>query len=289
MTTIARRITVATLCLGALTGCRYSSDEQFDPSVWTWKGELKSGTIHIRDINGSIEVKPASDANVSVVASARWHRGDPKSDVRYQVASSGTDLAICAMWDEGTCSADGRYTTHGNFLSKFLRKKNDVAVSFTVLVPTGVHVDVMTVNGSISVFATAPVRARNVNGGIKVATSVGPVTAETVNGSVDARMTTLGGDGPVSAKTINGSARLYLPRDLDADVSLDTMNGSVSSDFPLTAQQGDFKRSLRGAVGKGGRRVEVHSMNGGSAIHMLNANGTVAMAGADAGTAAAKP
>jgi hypothetical protein len=84
MSSLARRITVATLSLGALAGCRYSSTEQYDPSVWTWKGELTSGTIHVRDLNGSIEVKPATDANVSVVASARWPRGDPRNDVKYQ-------------------------------------------------------------------------------------------------------------------------------------------------------------------------------------------------------------
>jgi hypothetical protein len=39
MPSISRRITVATLSLGALAGCRYSSAEQFDPSVWTWKME----------------------------------------------------------------------------------------------------------------------------------------------------------------------------------------------------------------------------------------------------------
>lgn len=293
MPSITRRITVATLSLGALAGCHYSSAEQYDPSVWTWKGELKSGTIHIRDLNGSIEVKPATDDNVSVVASARWHRGDPKNDVKYQVASSGSDVTICALWDEGICSPNGGYTTRGNFLSKFLRKQNDVAVSFTVLVPTGVQVDVKTVNGSISVFATAPVKARNVNGGIKVATAVGPVDAETVNGNVDARMTTIGGDGPVSAKTVNGTAKLYVPQNLDADVSLETLNGSLASDFALSGEDGNTRHHLRGLVGRGGRRVRAVSLNGGSAIHMLNTDGTVAtpgtVAAATAARAAVKP
>jgi DUF4097 and DUF4098 domain-containing protein YvlB len=289
MPSIARRITVATLSLGALAGCSYSSAEQYDPSVWTWKGELKSGTIHIRDLNGSVEVKPATDANVSVVASARWHRGNPKNDVKYQVASSGSDVTICALWDEGTCSPTGSYTTHGNFLSKLLRKKNDVAVSFTVLVPTGVQVDVLTVNGGISVFATAPVKARSVNGGIKVATAVGPVDAETVNGSVDARMTTLSGDGPIRAKTVNGTARLYVPQTLDGDVSIETMNGSLVSDFALAGAEGNTRRHLRGTVGKGGRRVEAFSLNGGSAVHMLNADGTVATPGAPVAAPAVKP
>jgi len=289
MPSISRRITVATLSLGALAGCSYSSAEKYDPSVWTWKGELKSGTIHIRDLNGSVEVKPATDANVSVVASARWHRGNPKNDVKYQVASSGSDVTICALWDEGTCSPTGSYTTHGNFLSKFLRKKNDVAVSFTVLVPTGVQVDVLTVNGGISVFATAPVKARSVNGGIKVATAVGPVDAETVNGSVDARMTTLSGDGPIRAKTVNGTARLYVPQTLDGDVSIETMNGSLVSDFALAGAEGNTRRHLRGTVGKGGRRVEAFSLNGGSAVHMLNADGTVATPGSPVAAPAAKP
>lgn len=286
---IARRFTVATLSFGVLAGCSYSSAEQVDPSVWTWKGELKSGTIHIRDINGSIEVKPATDANVSVVASARWHRGDPKRDIKYQVATSGDDVTICALWDQGSCTPTGSYTTHGSFLSKFLRKKSDIAVSFTVLVPTGVHVDVMTVNGGISVFATAPVKARNVNGSIKVATAVGPVDAETVNGSVDARMTTVSGDGPIVAKTVNGRATLYVPQNLDGDVSIQTLNGTLVSDFALAGEEGRRKSHLLGTIGKGGRKVEAFSLNGGSAIHMLNAEGLVVTPGTVAGAPAAGP
>ena len=277
MPSLIRPIALTALALTALAGCHSSGSEQFDPSVWSWKGELKSGTVHVRNLNGSIDVKPATDGNVSVVAAARWQRGNPKLDLKYQAIANGNDITICAVWGKGTCSSEGSYTTGPGFVSKLFSRGTDAEISFTVLVPTGVRVDLVTLNGSINVASTAPVKARNVNGSIKVATAVGPVDAETVNGSVDARMTTVGFDGPVRALTVNGTASLYVPRDIDGEVSMETMNGSSASDFALPSAEGKGTRHLVGTLGKGGRRIELRSMNGRSVLRILNPDGTVAI------------
>jgi DUF4097 and DUF4098 domain-containing protein YvlB len=153
-----------------------------------------------------------------------------------------------------------------------------------VYVPSRIKVDALTINGDVDIDATAPVKAQTVNGAVRVATAVGPVVGETVNGSVDVRMTTLGEDGPVRAETVNGSATAYLPQKLDGTVQVGALNGSVGSDFSLVSSGAtEDRRSLKGAIGVGGRLIKVEAMNGSAWLHMLNADGSVA------GVAAAKP
>jgi hypothetical protein len=269
---------VCTLSASAcMIDSRSSGPLQVDPSAFSWNSPVNAGTtVFVRNTNGSVKVMPASDGNVKVTAEARWHRGDPKTDVRF-VASHNQDngnTTICAIWGTGSCS-EGNYKITNNKLSdKILGHGTDAEINFTVYVPTGVKVDVFTVNGSIGTAATAPVKARTANGSIKVATSVGPVDAETVNGDVDVRMTTLGADGLVRAHSINGSVAAYMPEKFDGNVDISSVLGGLSSDYPGLVKKGQDK-DLSGTIGAGGRKVEIGTVTGEAALHQLNADGTV--------------
>src|ERR1019366_8144905 len=209
-----------------------SGAEQVDPAAFSWNAPVSApATVFVRNMNGTVEVQPATGGNVSVTAAVRWRRGDPKRDLKFETVQGPDGPTICALWGGGTCSASGYHSSGSGLSSKLFGRSTDANVTFTVFVPAGVKVDAFTVNGSIGVAATAPVKARSVNGTIKVATSVGPVDAETVNGSVDVRMTTLGGDGPVRARSVNGSASAYLPEKFDGAVELSTVLGGLTCDF----------------------------------------------------------
>lgn len=272
------------------TGC-VGGSEHVDPNAFSWSAPMAApGELHLRNMNGRIDVKPATDGNVTVTAETRWHRGNPKKDVRFVAVPNGNDFTVCALWGKGTCTADN-YNTSGNSVmrSLFSGGSGDATVNFTVYVPTGVKVDVFDLNGSVSVLATAPVKAKGINGNIKVGTSVGPVEATTINGSVDARMTTLSGDGLVKVETMNGNASAYVPATFDGSVHVTTTNGRTGSDFALTVAGGSSRsNTLDGTVGAGTRRVEVKSVNGSAWLRKLNADGTVSGV-TPATPAAAKP
>jgi hypothetical protein len=269
----------ALLVLGALAaaGC-WHGPQHVDHNAWAWNGALAApGELHLRNLNGAIEVKPATDGNVSVTAETRWRRGDPKRDINFVVASSGNDVTVCAVWGRGTCTATSYRTRANSFFGALFRGgATDATVKFTVYVPTGVRVDASTMNGGVTVLSTAPVRAHTTNGNIKVGTAVGPVEASTVNGNVDARMTTLGGDGPVKVGTVNGSASAYLPANFEGAVHVATMNGRTDSDFAVTVEGGKSRDAIDGTIGAGGRKVDVQSVNGSASLRRLNADGTVA-------------
>ena len=99
------------------------------------------------------------------------------------------------------------------------------------------------------------------NGSVTVDARGGPVSAETVNGSVLARVLDLAPGAEVALESVNGSVTAMVPLTLDAELDLRTTNGRVVNDLPDAAAQSD-RRSFRGTLGAGGRRVSLRTVNG---------------------------
>jgi len=236
-----------------------AAQKNADTSAFTWSATLPGGSwIRVKNLNGSVDVVPASGNKVEVVAEKRWDRGDPR-DVRFEILKDGENVTICALWDndreESSCDADS-YRHEGN-------NRGDVEVYFTVRLPAGVKVAATTVNGTIDITgARAEVRANGVNGGVRVSTSNGPVSAKSVNGSVEVEMATLTGTEEMSFSSVNGNVILRVPGTFDADLIMSTVNGSLRSDFPITLEGRIDPRKLRGTIGKGGRNLKVSTVNG---------------------------
>ena len=88
------------------------------------------------------------------------------------------------------------------------------------------------------------------------------MSASTVNGSITARMGTLSRDGDMKFSTVNGTITVETPSTLDANVSLDTMHGGISSDFPVQITGKFGPRHAEGTIGRGGRRIRMSTVNG---------------------------
>ncbi|MGH7541176.1 MAG: DUF4097 family beta strand repeat-containing protein, partial [Gemmatimonadota bacterium] len=127
------------------------------------------------------------------------------------------------------------------------------------------------VNGDVMATGLgADARTSTVNGSIEVE-SRGVVSAHTVNGSIDASMRSAEWSGPLEFHTVNGGITLRVPGETRADIEIETVNGDLESDFPLT-MQGRFRwgpRKLSGQIGGGGEALELHTVNG--SIRLLRA------------------
>ncbi len=258
-----------------------SSQEEVgrDVKVWTWDGRVDSGRwFSLSNVNGSVTVDPSSDNSVHVRAEKIPHRDGDIRDVRFTVIQMGGDVRICALtYDTDRCDEDGMHSSgnHGR------NRDRDVEVKFTVQVPRGVRLRAGTVNGSMTVRGVgAEVRASTVNGGLEVreaggqvaahtvngnvnvSTSTGPVNATTVNGNITARMGALASDGDMKFSTVNGGIAVETPSSLDANVSLNTMFGGITSDFPVQLSGRFGPRHAEGTIGRGGRRITMNTVNG---------------------------
>ncbi len=228
-----------------------------------WEGAVASGKwVKLQNINGDVEVMPASGNRVEITAIKRNRRGDT-DNVRIEVKRYGTNeenVFVCAIWGEATCDENGYHSPKRRNRD---HDEGDTEVEFTVRLPRGVNVDVGTVNGSVDVRgATGEVNASSVNGGVEAISDGGPVSASTVNGSIRASMRSLG-DGDLEFSTVNGSITVELPENLNADLRMNTVNGTLSSrDFPLTVTGRFNPQNMRATIGKGGTRLSFSTVNG---------------------------
>ena len=232
-----------------------------------WEGAVASGRwVKLQNINGGIEVVPASGDRVEVTAIKRNRRGST-DDVRIEVKRYGTNdenVFICAIWGDATCDENGYNSPRRRNRDRDRDDDDDnTEVEFTVRLPRGVNIETGTVNGSVDIRgATGEVNASSVNGGVDAESDGGPVSATTVNGSIRASMRSLG-RGDLEFSTVNGSITVELPEPLDADLRMSTVNGTLSSrDFPLTVSGRFNPQNMRATIGKGGTRLSFSTVNG---------------------------
>lgn len=249
-----------------------------DGTSWKWDGPLASGgSLSLYNINGAIHFTPSPDGSVHLEAVKHVHSGGDPKTVHYAVVRDGNNLVICAMWnDEATCDADGMHSR--NRFDRSGDRRRNVTAEFSVQVPAGVRLNGNTINGDVSVDrissdvkantvngtvrvmqVAGQVRARTVNGDVNVDTRSGTVSAETVNGSVEASMGT-GGTGDMRFRTVNGGIVISGPSPLNAEVDLNTVNGSIDSRYPLNFDR--RRRHADGVVGSGGRQLSASTVNG---------------------------
>jgi hypothetical protein len=248
--------------------------------TWTWDGRVESGKwFRLSSVNGPVSIEASSDNMVHVRAEKVVRRGDV-TDVAFQVIQSDGNVRICALWRRDQCDEDGMHSRRRNDDDDNYGRR-DVQVRFTVKVPAGVRVSAGTVNGEMRVRdVTSDVKASTVNGrlevsnvggevdastvngSVRVTTRNGPVDASTVNGDIDVRMSALTRDGDMNFHTVNGSVTVEMPESLDARVSIGTMHGSISSDYPVQLSGKFGPRHAEGTIGRGGREIEVETVNG---------------------------
>ena len=255
-----------------------------DQEVWTWDGRVERGKVFkLSSVNGPVTVEASTDNMVHVRAEKDVRRGEV-TDVAFEVVQSGGDVHVCALWRNSRgCGDEDRSMRNDDD-----NRRRDVRVRFTVRVPAGVHVNAGTVNGEMIVRnvtadvrastvngavevanATGEVRASTVNGGIDVTTRNGPVNASTVNGDIDVTMNAIARDGSMKFNTVNGTVRVTMPESINASVEMETMHGSISSDYPVQLSGRFGPRHATGTIGRGGPRIELETLNG--SVHLRKA------------------
>jgi DUF4097 and DUF4098 domain-containing protein YvlB len=61
---------------------------------------------------------------------------------------------------------------------------------------------------------------------------------------------------------VNGGVDVSLPAGANAEVEAQTVNGSISTDFPLTVQGKFGPKSIHGTIGSGGPKITLTTVNG---------------------------
>lgn len=270
---------IVLLALAAPGGAqdKKEQDEQEDGNYWgsifsdffmgpekkdefRWSGRIAPGaTLEIKGVSGRVLAEPAAGREIEIVATKRGRRNDPK-EVEIAFAEHAGGLTVCALYPAASGAPPNECKPGKGGHSKV--RNNDVAVEFAVKVPAGVSFVARTVNGSVRVARlSGNVEAYTVNGSVRLEAD-GHARAETVNGSIRATIGKTDWQDGLSFRTVNGSVVVALPPAANANLRVETVNGSISNDFSFTGPSKSTRRELQGTIGAGGRELLLKTVNG---------------------------
>jgi bifunctional DNA-binding transcriptional regulator/antitoxin component of YhaV-PrlF toxin-antitoxin module len=262
MRTLSRRARVATLVLPVLVvasaGCDIAMADfkQKQTAEWRKTYELQpGGRVEISNVNGKIDVEPASGNTVEVVAikSARAASTEAAKEaldrIEIQETISPSDVRIQTRLQRGGLFSGG-----------------NLQVEYTVRVPAGADVKFSTVNGGIEIAGLkGHISVETVNGGVKAREIAGSIEASTTNGGVEVDLTQVAEPG-VRLGCTNGGIRLRLPGDAKATISARITNGGIDASGLQLDTTESSRRRLDGRMNGGGTRVDIEGTNGGIRI-----------------------
>jgi len=267
---------------------------------------VEDGSIYLENVNGNIEVKSWTRAEVEVKALIKVKARDAKEA---KATLGKVEILIDKSFNKISIGADYPKKAGGSGLWKLLfgRGKPVVTISFWLTVPKNSDLDMNTTNGKVEVSdIEGKVLSRSTNGSVYVRNVVGSTESKTTNGSIfavdlrgDAVAKTTNGkinmrriDGNISAKstngeiyaevlgitkgkdmefiTLNGSVKVLLPKDINADLEAKTKNGKIYTEYPITMVGEISKKYITGKINGGGPPIYIETTNGG--IEILESN-----------------
>ncbi len=207
--------------------------------------------LQLESVNGAIRVEG-------------WNQDVVHVKARVQVRKSNRDEARRIADEVEIEVGDVIKARRGSSFKKWRNRK--WSVSYKVMVPRDMDVEVGTTNGSVKVIdVNAAVTAGTTNGSVRIEGAAGDVFASTTNGAIDCELHEQWKGNDIEMSTTNGAVKLVAPEDFSADVKARTVNGGVRVDHAIRINN-KTKRRLDGRIGDGDAKVRISTVNGGVKI-----------------------
>jgi hypothetical protein len=139
------------------------------------------------------------------------------------------------------------------------------SVSYEISVPSDQGLSLSSTNGGISISnIRAQADFRTQNGGISLTNVAGNFKGRTQNGGVQVSLQGQRWDGEgLEVETQNGGINVVVPDNFSAHVETSTVNGRISTDFPVTVAGQIDRRHLTADINGGGATLKLTTINGG--------------------------
>jgi len=205
-----------------------------------------NGRVSLDNVNGNVTITGWERNEVQIDAVKKARDQQRLNEASIEVDAGSDSVHIRTRYPEG----------HTN--------NNPASVTYELHVPRTARLDTINlVNGSLDVSqVSGDIRTSLVNGSTKAHDLAGRAELSAVNGSINAYYRSLDNVKDIELKSVNGAVRLGLPSSPNADVRVSTVNGSISTDFPLQVQGKFVGHHIDGKLGNGGTRIEISNVNG---------------------------
>ncbi len=205
-----------------------------------------TGRVSLGNINGNVTITGWDRNEVQIDAVKKARDQQRLDEARIEVDASSDSVQIKTKYPEGR------------------NNNNPATVTYELHVPRNARLDhIDLVNGSLEVSqVSGEIDAELVNGKTDIRDLSGRLNVSAVNGTIVANFRTLENVKDIRLKSVNGSINLGLPSSPNADVSVSTVNGGITTDYPLQVQGKFMGHHLDGKLGSGGTRIEISNVNG---------------------------
>jgi Putative adhesin len=234
------RLSVVSAVIG-LTFAVTASAQDFEKSYRIGAG----GQVSIANVSGDVIVT-AYDGDAIIVRGIK--KGRDRDRVEIEDRSSGSRVDVGARYPkECNCDASIRFE---------VRVPRSVSYNFDGITSVSGDVDVSGVTGRL--------RASAVSGDVKVKNVSGSASVTSVSGDVEVEVDRLDGSDDMKFSSVSGDVVVRMPSNLDADVDISSLSGSIKTDFPIEVREERHgtRTYARGRLGSGSRRVNMSSVSG---------------------------
>ncbi len=195
-----------------------------DVTTIKFSDPAKPGTIKVALARGSIRIKGADVAEVTVKSDAKPVTAKAVRKDGLRVLTAASSFALTEKDNVVTLDAVSE-NFHGGGADFTLTAPRNT----TIVVNNSWGGDVACTN------LTGDVEIHSMNGEIRLEGVSGGVIVETMNGEIHASIRELHDNKPLNFQSTNGEVVIRLPADAKANIRLRTQNGSVLTDFEETA------------------------------------------------------
>jgi len=209
--------------------------------------------VRIQNVNGPVSIETGGDflKVVAVKTVRREADADLLKETEIRVTKAGAAIEI-----ETILPKKGR--TFNWFL---FGRSSSAEVTYQLTLPPAVAVEAETVNGKLAASKrTGDLVLSTVNGAVKVEAQDGPLKVNTVNGAVEVSFA--GAMRQANLETVNGSVTVTCAKDSSIRCALQTTNGRIQSEFPVTIEGKWGPKEARGSINGGKESLAVETVNG---------------------------
>lgn len=208
------------------------------------------GNVAIDNINGDITISGWDKDEISLEYTVTADDEDDLERVKVDVAHSERELDIEVDIESGGFMSWGGSSGE---------------VDFELKVPYGVSLrTIESVNGNIEIGAVrGEMKVDTVNGSIVIKNAASDVKFGTVNGNVEVSLDALSSSARIKGDSVNGDIEVTLPENDGFELKSDTVNGSLSNDFGIEVDEGEYVGAdMEGKYKSGGASLKFDTVNG---------------------------
>jgi DUF4097 and DUF4098 domain-containing protein YvlB len=231
-----------TFAISAYADISDTIEQSFDVDV--------NSQFSLNNTNGAVEITSWSNQVIKIEATISADNQDARDRVKVNMQQNGQKVSVETDYEENSSWG----------------KNHTSQVIYRVWLPNDTNLsEIELVNGSLRIENVAgEIKAQVVNGSIKATGLTKNSEIRSVNGSVKVYYQSASTDlHDIDIETVNGSIKLYLPNDINAKLDLETMHGSIKTEFGISSKENSFTgHNLRGEIGSGDILVNMESVNG---------------------------